>query len=76
MSSRFQPQAEDRDPSALVRGAAVWALSQLLDPAEFGRVRAIRLPVENEQPVRDEWEARQSPLVPAKAGTQTESVGR
>ena len=64
------------DPSALVRGAAVWALSQLLDPAEFGRVRAIRLPVENEQPVRDEWEARQSPLVPAKAGTQTESVGR
>jgi len=43
------------DPSPLVRGAAVWALSRLLAGADFGAVRAARLPTEADAEVREEW---------------------
>jgi epoxyqueuosine reductase len=51
-------EAEHRldDPSALVRGAAVWALSRLLDPQRFAALRARRRPSEAEPMVRDEWD--------------------
>lgn len=45
------------DASPLVRAAAVWALSRLLPPAEFGRLRAERLPREPDGAVRAEWAA-------------------
>jgi len=43
------------DPSPLVRGAAVWALSRLLTPAAFADLRAQRLGAEPNATVRDEW---------------------
>jgi epoxyqueuosine reductase len=43
------------DPAPVVRGAAVWALSRLLPPADFEAVRAARLPAEAEAEVREEW---------------------
>ncbi|HEV2533577.1 tRNA epoxyqueuosine(34) reductase QueG [Phenylobacterium sp.] len=50
-------EAERRldDPSPLVRGAAVWALSRLLAADRFEALRARRLPLEAEPAVRDEW---------------------
>ncbi len=42
------------DPSALVRGAAVWALAQLA-PKAFRRERDARLPLETEASVLEEW---------------------
>lgn len=47
-------QARLADASALVRGAAVWALSRLLPPAEFSAVAA-RHRDEIDPQVRDEW---------------------
>jgi epoxyqueuosine reductase len=43
------------DPSALVRGAAVWALSRLLDAASFEALRAAAM--ETDPVVLDEWRA-------------------
>jgi epoxyqueuosine reductase len=43
------------DESPLVRGAAVWALAQLAEPAEFTSIKARVLPMENEESVREEW---------------------
>jgi epoxyqueuosine reductase len=43
------------DPSPLVRGAAVWALSQLLSPPEFTRLAAAQK--EEDESVRAEWAA-------------------
>lgn len=43
------------DDSALVRGAAVWALSRL-DAERFVAERAARLPAENDETVRAEWQ--------------------
>jgi len=43
------------DDSPLVRGAAVWALSQLLEPAEFDARAAQALDAETDQTVRAEW---------------------
>ncbi len=43
------------DPSPLVRGAAVWALSRLLDPTRFAALRDRHLPDEAEPDVRAEW---------------------
>jgi len=43
------------DPSSLVRGAAVWALSRLLAADAFARRRAARLPAETDAEVRAEW---------------------
>jgi epoxyqueuosine reductase len=43
------------DPSPLVRGAAVWALSRLLDTAGFAALRADKLAGEADEAVRGEW---------------------
>ncbi|UUP17757.1 tRNA epoxyqueuosine(34) reductase QueG [Nitratireductor thuwali] len=43
------------DPSPLVRGAAVWALSRLLDAEEFGRLAKIGQTIEMDEDVRQEW---------------------
>jgi len=45
------------EPSPLVRGAAVWALSQLLPARQFAALKAGRLPSESDAEVRTEWEA-------------------
>ncbi|MHB2166605.1 tRNA epoxyqueuosine(34) reductase QueG [Alsobacter sp. R-9] len=44
------------DPSALVRGAAIWALAQLLPAQRFDALRRERMPREDEPSVRAEWE--------------------
>jgi len=43
------------DPSPLVRAAAVWALSRLLDPHNFASSRDQHLPYESDADVREEW---------------------
>ena len=43
------------DPSPLVRGAAVWALSQLKGPEEFAALAANALVTERDDTVRAEW---------------------
>ena len=45
------------DKSPLVRGAAVWAVSQLIAPDEFARLGAQALPLEADENVRAEWVA-------------------
>jgi epoxyqueuosine reductase len=44
-----------RDTSALVRGAAVWALSQLLNAEAFAALAAIHAAAEPDPQVRGEW---------------------
>jgi epoxyqueuosine reductase len=44
------------DDSALVRGAAVWALSQLMDGAEFSELAAKAIVAESDETVRAEWQ--------------------
>ena len=48
------------DEAAVVRGAAVWALSQLLSPEAFAAQRALALPQEPDPDVRAEWSEPQS----------------
>ena len=43
------------DPSPLVRGAAVWALSQLVPARHFAALAEQMLPGENDEEVRSEW---------------------
>ncbi len=43
------------DPSPLVRGAAVWALSRLLETSDFGALAAARSVSEGDETVADEW---------------------
>ena len=43
------------DEAAVVRGAAAWALSQLLAPDAFAAERARALPEEVDEGVRAEW---------------------
>ncbi|MGV3580416.1 tRNA epoxyqueuosine(34) reductase QueG [Brevundimonas sp.] len=43
------------DASPVVRGAAVWALSRLVDQAAFAAARALRLTDEEDRSVREEW---------------------
>ena len=43
------------DASPLVRGAAVWALSQLMGPGEFEALAASAMSAEADQSVRMEW---------------------
>lgn len=43
------------DEHALIRGAAVWALSRLVDWEAFAELRALHLPVETDESVRAEW---------------------
>ena len=51
--------AEQRldDPSPLVRGAAVWALSRLLEPPAFAKTAAAHCPREKDVGVIEEWDA-------------------
>jgi epoxyqueuosine reductase len=44
-----------QDSSPLVRGAAIWALSQLLTPEAFGAIAKARAPAETDEQVRHEW---------------------
>ncbi|CAN5405925.1 tRNA epoxyqueuosine(34) reductase QueG [soil metagenome] len=50
------------DPSPLVRGAAVWAASRLLDPGRFAVLKTERLATETDDAVAGEWEARSPAL--------------
>ncbi|WP_029416966.1 tRNA epoxyqueuosine(34) reductase QueG [Brevundimonas bacteroides] len=43
------------DPSPLVRGAAVWALSRLLSPADFDALRSRSIAGESDLSVSEEW---------------------
>ena len=43
------------DPAPVVRGAAVWALSRLMNERAFAGLRAERLPLEADESVRAEW---------------------
>jgi epoxyqueuosine reductase len=43
------------DPSPLVRGAAVWALSRLLPEKEFNELAGENAPRESDSAVKDEW---------------------
>lgn len=45
------------DPAPVVRGAAVWAASRLLDGDEFRKLRGARLGGESDEGVRAEWGA-------------------
>lgn len=45
------------DPSALVRGMAVWALSRLLDGAAFQRLKSTHAAREGDGAVLEEWNA-------------------
>ncbi len=49
------------DPSPLVRGVAVWALSRLADPAEFVRLRAEMAGRETDPMVLAEWADSEEP---------------
>ncbi len=44
------------DESALVRGAAIWGLKQVLPEADFAALRDMHLPRETDTEVRAEWE--------------------
>ncbi|MCR4268892.1 tRNA epoxyqueuosine(34) reductase QueG [Nitratireductor sp. ZSWI3] len=46
------------DPSPLVRGAAVWALSRLLDAGAFASLEARLRPLEKDAEVEAEWRTR------------------
>jgi epoxyqueuosine reductase len=48
------------DPAAVVRGAAVWALSRLLEAGAFSALARERLALEAEAEVRAEWAAGQA----------------
>jgi epoxyqueuosine reductase len=50
-----EPERLLDDPSPVVRGAAVWALSRLLEAAAFDALRTARLPTEADPDVREEW---------------------
>jgi epoxyqueuosine reductase len=49
------------DPAPVVRGAAVWALSQLLAAGEFEALRAERAASETDHDVQAEWDHATSP---------------
>lgn len=48
-------EAKLRDDSSLVRGAAIWALSRLVDADRFERLAALYRPSETDPEVADEW---------------------
>jgi epoxyqueuosine reductase len=45
------------DPSPLVRAMAVWALTRLMEPGDFDRLRARHAPGESDAEVAAEWRA-------------------
>ena len=49
------------DPDATVRGAAAWALSQLLSASDFAKHAHRALRSETDQDVRDEWRSAMAP---------------
>ena len=49
------------DPSPIVRGAAVWALSRLVDERAFDALAASHEANERDPSVRDEWAAARQP---------------
>ncbi|MBC00624.1 MAG: tRNA epoxyqueuosine(34) reductase QueG [Rhodobacteraceae bacterium] len=57
LASRVEPLLDDE--SALVRGAAVWALRRLVEKTEFARLAARREPGEPDADVLAEWAAAQ-----------------
>jgi epoxyqueuosine reductase len=52
------------DQSPLVRGAAVWALSQLIDRTTFAAKAAQAMATESDEGVRAEWTAALAPCAP------------
>ena len=48
------------DPAPVVRGAAVWALSRLMDEAAFAALQAERAAGETDGSVRAEWSGGQA----------------
>jgi epoxyqueuosine reductase len=52
------------DPSPLVRGAAVWALSRLLPAPDLAALRLARAGAEADEGVREEWRAALAPTAP------------
>jgi epoxyqueuosine reductase len=62
-NSRLAPEAERLlcDESPLVRGAAVWALSQLIDRKPFAAKAAQAMAIEADEDVRAEWTAALAP---------------
>jgi epoxyqueuosine reductase len=57
------------DESPLVRGAAVWALSQLMGPEDFAARAASALNGEVDENVRAEW--RLSVVMPREGGASS-----
>jgi epoxyqueuosine reductase len=53
-------EAHLADENPLVRGAAIWALSRLLDKETFTARANTHAPVENDAAVREEWLAASS----------------
>jgi epoxyqueuosine reductase len=51
------------DRSPLVRGAAVWALSRLMERAAFAALAAMHEANEGDPSVRDEWAAAREPAI-------------
>ena len=49
------------DAAPVVRGAAVWALSRLVDAGTFAALREVRLVAETSDEVRAEWTPAPSP---------------
>ncbi|MEO0327138.1 MAG: tRNA epoxyqueuosine(34) reductase QueG [Pseudomonadota bacterium] len=45
-----------KDPNAIVRGAAVWALAQLAEPTQLANLQATHMQNEQDQQVREEWQ--------------------
>jgi epoxyqueuosine reductase len=45
------------DPAPMIRGAAIWALRRLADPAKVAALRARHAPVEHDGAVEEEWTA-------------------
>ncbi len=58
------------DPSPLVRGAAVWALSQLMEQAEFEVLAAEAIHSESDETVRAEWQ-NNSTVMPRESGRES-----
>lgn len=61
------------DPSPLVRGAAVWALSRLIDRQAFEGLRASREASEPSTEVRSEWQS-DGPDTPSREEKQVSSA--
>jgi epoxyqueuosine reductase len=56
------------DESPLVRGAAVWALSQLMAREEFAALAADAIGAERDESVRAEWRLSESGVATSSQG--------